>query len=267
MIPVTALSIRRLASALAVAAGATFAAAAPAQAPPVAAPLTAEASSIKKALEQKFQGANIGSISKSPYFGLYEVLFDDQLVYTDAKVSYVLVGSVFDANTKKNMTEARLRQLNRIAFDGLPLNLAFKRVKGDGQRKLAIFSDADCPYCAKLEEELKSIDNVTIYTFLFPIDQLHPDSARKSRIIWCAPDRANAWDEFFAKRVLPGNNGDCDNPLAATNALGSKLKVVATPTLVFADGSIVPGALPASRLESEIREREAEASRLAAAKK
>jgi thiol:disulfide interchange protein DsbC len=267
MIPVTALSIRRRAIALAVAAGATFAVTAAAQAQPAAAPLTAEATTVKKALEQKFQGAHIGSVSKSPYFGLYEVLFDEQLVYTDAKVSYVMVGSVFDANSKKNMTEAKLRQLKRIAFDSLPLNLAFKRVKGDGQRKLAIFSDADCPYCAKLEDELKSIDNETIYTFLFPIDQLHPDAARKSRIIWCAPDTAKAWDEFFTKHVLPANNGDCDNPLVATSALGSKLKVVATPTLVFADGSIVPGALPAARLESEMKDRAAEPAKADAAKK
>jgi len=260
MIPVTALSIRRLAFALAVAAGATFAAAAIAQTPSTG-PVSVEAASVRKLLEQKFQGAFIGSVGKSPYFGLYEVLFDEQLIYTDAKVSYVMVGSVFDANTKKNLTEAKLRSLNRIAFDSLPLNLAFKRVKGDGQRKLAIFSDADCPYCAKLEDELKSIDNVTIYTFLFPIDQLHPDAARKSRIIWCAPDQAKAWDEFFTKHALPANNGDCDNPLAATSALGSKLKVVATPTLVFADGSIVPGALPAARLESELKDRTAEAAK------
>ena len=266
MIPFNAPSIRGLVSALALATGAMFAVTVAAQAPQ-AAPLTAEASSVKKLIEQKFQGVNVGSVSKSPYFGLYEVLFDEQLVYTDAKVSYVMVGSVFDANTKKNLTEAKLRALNRIAFDSLPLNLAFKRVKGDGQRRLAIFSDADCPYCAKLEDELKSVDNVTIYTFLFPIDQLHPDSARKSRIIWCAPDQVKAWDEFFAKHVLPANNGDCENPLAATSALGSKLKVVATPTLVFADGSIVPGALPAARLEIEMKDRVAEAAKPEAAKK
>ena len=87
-----------------------------------------------------------------------------------------------------------------------------------------MFSDADCPFCAKLENELKSVDNVTIYTFLFPIDQLHPDSARKSRIIWCSPDRVKAWDAFFASGTLPDNKGDCDNPIAKTDALGQKLR-------------------------------------------
>ena len=221
---------------------------------------------IKKLLEQRFEGVSIGNISKTPYFGLYEVQFDEQIVYTDAKVTYVIVGSIYDAATKKNLTEARQREYSRVAFDSLPLELAFKRVKGNGARKLAIFSDPDCPYCARLEKELKGIDNVTIYTFLYPIDQLHPDAARKSKMIWCAPDKVKAWDEFFESGALPNNNGDCDNPVAATNALGQKLRVTATPTLVFADGSVVPGALPAQRLEAEIVQGEAEAKRLATKK-
>jgi thiol:disulfide interchange protein DsbC len=226
-----------------------------------------EAAALKKALEQKFPGARIGSITRSPFFGLFEVQFDDQLIYTDAKAKYVLVGSVFDTESKTNLTEARQRKLNRVDIASLPLDLAFKRVKGNGQRKLIVFSDADCPYCAKLEQELKSVDNVTIYTFLFPIDALHPDSARKSRIIWCSADREKAWNEFFASGALPGNSGDCDTPVEKTHALGEKLRVNATPTLVFADGSIVPGALPAQQLESEMKSAEAEMKKQATAAK
>jgi thiol:disulfide interchange protein DsbC len=224
-----------------------------------------EAAALKKTLEQKFPGARISAITRSPYFGLFEIQFDDQLIYTDAKAKYVLLGSVFDTETRANLTEARLRKLNRVDIANLPLDLAFKRVKGNGQRKLIVFSDADCPYCARLEQELKGIDNVTIYTFLYPIDSLHPDSARKSRMIWCAPDRQKAWDEFFASGALPNNNGDCDTPVEKTHALGEKLRVSATPTLVFADGSIVPGALPVQQLESEMKSAEAETKKPAAA--
>ncbi len=146
------------------------------------------------------------------------------MIYTDAKVSYVVVGSIFDADTKQNLTDARLRQLNRVAWDQLPLDLAIKKVKGNGARKLAIFSDADCPYCKRLESEMKTLDNVTIYTFLFPIAQLHPDAARKSAMIWCAPDRSKAWDEWFASGKLPNNKGDCATPIAKTAQLGQKYR-------------------------------------------
>jgi thiol:disulfide interchange protein DsbC len=211
------------------------------------------AAAVKKLLEAKFPGAAVSNVAKSPYFGLYEAQFDDRVVYTDAKVTYVVVGAIYDANSKKNLTEARQRELNRVAFDSLPLDLAFKRVKGNGTRKLVIFADADCPFCKRLEGDIKKLDDVTIYTFLFPLDQLHPDASRKSAIIWCAPDRAKAWDEFF-------DSGK------ETALLGEKLHVAATPTLVFADGSVVPGAIPLAQLEKEIDKGEAEAKKLAAKK-
>ena len=237
-----------------------------AKAPADAAP-AAEAAAVKKLLEQKFPGATVSNVSKSGYFGLYEAQFDGQLVYTDAKVAYVMVGAIYDTTTKQNLTEDRLRKLNRIAWDSLPLELALKKVKGNGTRKLAVFSDADCPFCKRFENELKGVDDVTVYTFLFPIDQLHPDAARKSKQIWCAPDRQKAWDEFFDAGKLPDNKGDCETPIAATQALGQKLRINATPTLVFADGSIIPGALPKDRLEAELSKAAAEAKQTVAAPK
>jgi thiol:disulfide interchange protein DsbC len=227
---------------------------------------TADAAAVKKLVEERFPGVQIRHIAKAPFLGLYEAMFDDQMVYVDPKAAYIFVGNVYDTKTKTNLTERKARELNRIAWNELPLNLAIRKVKGNGSRRLAVFSDADCPFCQRLEETLKGIDDVTIYTFLYPIDQLHPDAARKSKVIWCAPDKAKAWDEFFVSGKLPDNKGECDNPIAATQALGQKLRVTATPTLVFADGSIVPGALPAQGLEAELVRAEAEAKKLAAAK-
>ena len=185
MTSIAAFPLRRLVSIVAVVAGASLAGASFGQAAPETpagpAPRTSEAAAVKKLLEQKFEGVSIGHISKSKYFGLYEVQFDEQIVYTDAKVTHVFVGNIYDTTTKKNLTEAKQREYSRVAFDSLPLELAFKKVKGTGQRKLAVFSDPDCPYCGRLEQELKGIDNVTIYTFLYPIDQLHPDAARARR--------------------------------------------------------------------------------------
>jgi thiol:disulfide interchange protein DsbC len=226
-----------------------------------------EAATGKKLLEAKFPGAPISHVSKSPYFGLYEAQFDDRMIYTDAKVTYVLVGSVYDTESRTNLTDRRLRELNRVAWDTLPLELALKKVKGDGSRKLAVFADADCPFCKRLETELKGVDNVTIYTFLFPIDSLHPEAARKSAQIWCAPDRQKAWDDWFDSGKLPDNKGDCATPIAQTARLGEKYRVNATPTLVFADGSVVPGALPLSELEAEMKQAEVAMKKSAAPKK
>ena len=240
---------------------------APAAAATSATPASPEIAAIRKSLEAKFPGADIKHVAKTDYLGLYEVMLDDTLVYTDAKVGYIFVGAMYDTATKQNLTDARSRRLNRVAIDKLPYDLAFKRVKGDGSRKLVLFSDADCPFCHRLENEIKGLDNVTIYTFLFPIDQLHPDAARKSKQIWCAPDKVKAWDEFFASGKVPDNKGDCGDPVAKTQALGNSLKINATPTLIFADGTMVPGALPLPQIEKEVASAEAEVKKMAAAPK
>jgi thiol:disulfide interchange protein DsbC len=236
-----------------------------AQTPKLPAP-TPDAIAVRKLLEERFPGGQVKYIAKSPYFGLYEAMFDDTMMYVDPKVNYVFVGHIYEAKTRTNLTEKKARELNRVAWNELPLNLAIKKVKGDGSRRLAVFSDADCPFCARLEETLKDVTNVTIYTFLYPIDQLHPDAARKSRLIWCAPDKVQAWDDFFASGTLPDNPGNCENPVAATATLGQKLRVSATPTLVFSDGSVVPGALPKENLEAELNRAETDAKKVAQGK-
>jgi len=253
-----------LAGALALGAAYAQPAPAPAAAAAPSSQGTGEAAKVKKALEQKFQGATVSNVTRTPYFGLYEAMIEDKMVYTDPTARYVILGSVYDTVSKTNLTEARMRKLNRVALDKLPMDLAFKRVKGDGSRKLIIFSDADCPFCHRLEDEMKGVDNVTIYTFLFPIDQLHPDSAGKSKKIWCAADKQKAWDEFFATGAVPDNAGDCGDPVEQTQALGASLRISATPTLVFEDGSLVPGALPAAQIEQELASAAAEAKKLAA---
>jgi len=229
-------------------------------------PMTPEAEAVRKLVEQRVPGMEVRGITRTDIAGgLYEVLVDDRIVYVDPKVNYLFMGSIYDLSSKQNLTDDRYRKLNRVAFDSLPFEQSFKRVRGDGSRRVAMFSDADCPFCARIEKELGGMTNVTIYTFPFPIDSLHPASAQKSRQLWCAADRGKAWDDWFSSQKLPDNKGDCANPVAANQALGEKLHITATPTLVFADGSVVPGALPLAQLEQMLAKAESEA-RLSAVK-
>ncbi|MHB1145134.1 MAG: DsbC family protein [Thiobacillus sp.] len=204
---------------------------------------------IRKALTQQFPGAQISSVTKTPYSGLFEVYLDGQLIYVDAKAQYVFTGDVIDLKNRSNLTQARLNKLQAIKWDTLPLDNALKSVKGKGERKLVVFSDVDCPYCRKFEAELAKVDNITVYTFLYPIEGLHPKAVQTSKQVWCAPDRNKAWEEYITKNVVPNNDGMCANPVDATIALGSKLKVSGTPTIFFANGQRVPGMVPAAQLE------------------
>jgi len=209
----------------------------------------ADEAAIKKNMKARFPDATVKSVTKTPYAGLYEVFMEGQIVYTDEKADYLILGNVIDTKKQRNLTEERVAKLTQIKFDSLPLDSAIKVVKGNGKRKIAVFSDPDCPFCKKFENELKSVTDITIYTFLFPIDSLHSGATEKAKAIWCAPDRAKAWEEWIIQGVAPKNSGSCENPVAKVAALAKSLGVSGTPTVFFANGRRVPGAIPAAQVE------------------
>jgi thiol:disulfide interchange protein DsbC len=205
---------------------------------------------IRKAISAKYPGTDISVVSKTPYGGLYEVVIDGELIYVTADGKYLFVGNVVDTATKRNLTAARMAKLQEVKWDSLPFSQAIKFVKGDGSRKLAVFSDPDCPYCRRFETELTKVDNVTIYTFLTPMQNLHPAAVNIAKQIWCEKDRANAWHDYMLKGEKPKAAAACDNPVDENVALSNRLKVSGTPTLIFENGQRVPGMVPADKLET-----------------
>lgn len=209
----------------------------------------ADEAAIKQRVQAGFPGAEIQSITKTPYAGLYEIVMGERVFYSDEKGDYFFIGGLFDTKTQRNLTEERVQKLTAVKFDSLPLDSAIKIVKGNGKRKLAVFTDPDCPYCKKFEQDMLKVTDVTIYVLLYPIAELHPDAANKSKAIWCASDRVKAWNDWMQKGTLPKNKGTCDTPVAKLGEVGKKLRVFGTPTLIFADGRRVPGAIPATEIE------------------
>jgi thiol:disulfide interchange protein DsbC len=213
-------------------------------------PALADEASVRKALEAKL-GTKISSITKSPYLGLYEVYAEGQIVYTDEKQTVIIAGTLIDGKTMKNHTAERMQKLMAIKFSDLPLDYAVKQVRGDGKRLLATFEDPNCGYCKKLARDIAKLDNVTIYTFLLPI--LSPDSQEKSNQIWCAADKAKAWNDWMIDGRAPTGKGDCDTTaVQKTVELGRRLNINGTPTLFFADGERVPGAVPIAQIEQKL---------------
>jgi len=205
---------------------------------------------IRKILQTKFPDAQSLAISKIAAGNLYEVVVENEFVfYTDDKVNFILNGNLFDGKTQRNLTEAKMRELQKAQFDKLPFDSAIKVVKGNGKRVVAVFSDVDCPFCRRLEDELAKVTDVTIYTFLYPIDSLHPNAAQKSKAVWCSPDRAKAWNDLINKGIEPKNPGTCETPLPKILELGARMGIRGTPALFFADGRRVPGLAPAEQLE------------------
>ena len=215
----------------------------------------ADEASLKKKIEEAYPKFKVESIVKTPYAGLYEVFMGGQIVYTDEKLTFLIAeGHLVDPKTRKDITGERLEELTKIDFNSLPLDKAIKVVKGNGSRKIAVFSDVDCPYCKRLERnELSHITDVTIYTFLYPLEQLHPDAAEKSKLIWCAANREQAWNDWILHDKLPKSAGNCDVPLEDIGELARKVGVASTPTLIFSDGKRMMGAQPYKAIEEAMR--------------
>lgn len=215
----------------------------------------ADEASVKKAVEAAYPKFQVQSVVKTPYAGLYEVFMGGQIIYTDEKLTFLIAeGRLVDPKTKKDVTGERLEELTKIDFSSLPLDQAIKVVKGNGSRKLVVFSDVDCPYCKQLErKELSNITDVTVYTFLYPIDQLHPDAANKSKSIWCASNRAKAWNDWILNNQLPPSATNCDVPLERVGELARKIGVTSTPTLIFSDGKRMMGAQPYKEIEKYLQ--------------
>lgn len=211
------------------------------------------AARIMKTLQTRLPKISIEKVQPSQWPWLYEVITDGEMFYTDETGNYLFYGKVMDTRTREDLTGKRWNELMAVDFNTLPLNLAFKLVKGDGSRKIAVFADPDCPFCVRFERSLQDVTNVTVYTFLYPLESLHPDAMEKSKRIWCAKDRQSTWAAWMTnKKELPAAASTCNTDALSTLAkLGEKLKVVGTPTLIFEDGHRVPGALDKEQLEAE----------------
>lgn len=198
----------------------------------------------------------VEEIRATPIKGLYEVRVAQHLLYVDERGEFALLeANLVDLKNKRNLTQERQDELARVDFSkDLPLDKAIKQVYGNGKRVLAIFEDPNCSYCRRMRSTLASINNLTLYTFPYPI--LSGNSYTKSQKAWCADDPAKAWGDMMSTGKTPDNDGKCETPLDEFVALGRKLQVTGTPTLFFPDGKRVPGAIPAERLEQLLAEQD-----------
>lgn len=215
----------------------------------------ADEAAIRSAVQAKFPGASIQSVKPVPGLGLYELVIDGEIYYSDAKFEFLVDGNVVETKTMKSLTAARKQEveqeeMRRLAFpfQDLPFHLAFQKINGTGSRKVAYFADPNCGFCRRFETEtLPRVRDVTVYFFMYPI--IRAESVPLTKAIWCSPDRAKAWDDYVVRGISPKNPQTCDDPVDQLLAFGQSKRIRGTPTMFFADGTRVPGALRLEQME------------------
>jgi len=213
----------------------------------------ADEAAVRKMIQHKLRGAGqIESVQKAPWAGLFEVVVrgadGPQIYYVDADARVIIVGQVIEAASGRSLTEERERQLSAIRWDQLPWPWAITSRRGNGRRKIAIFSDPNCPYCKRLEEDLAKLDDITVH--IFPYAIIKPDSVRQAQAVWCSKDRVKAWNELMFRRVEPRAPTDCDNPVEKLIEFGRGIGARSTPTWFLENGERHSGALPLEKVRA-----------------
>ena len=208
----------------------------------------AEEVRVKQAVQAKFPKMPVDTVTRMPFAGLFEVVMGSEVVYTDSKAEFMMGGTLYDI---RNMPARNITQdtTQKIVSKSLTAShdSAVKVVRGNGKRVLYTFEDPNCGYCKALYKELAKVTDVTVYTFLLPI--LSPDSADKSRAIWCSRDRAKAWDQVMTKGTMTESTKNCDNPLAKNSEMAQRLNIHGTPAIYLASGQQLGGYVPAQQIE------------------
>lgn len=213
---------------------------------------SAQEATIRKNLAERLPNLpKIDEVAKTPMEGLYEVRINQtEIFYTDAGGNFIIQGNLVDTKARVDLTEQRVDKLTAIDFKDLPLKDAFTIVRGNGKRKVAIFEDPNCGYCKRFERDLAKIDNITVHVFLYPI--LSQDSADKSRNIWCAKDKGKAFLDWMVQDITPPA-ATCDPSALVRNVeFGKRMRITGTPTVIFANGTRVPGAISMDRFEKHL---------------
>ena len=211
----------------------------------------ANVDTVKSNLSKQHPKLNIENIQSTDIKGIYSGSMDGQVVYLGEDAQHILVGSMYRLSDQKNLTQDLVLKQNSINWKKLPLQDAVKSVRGNGKRQIAIFSDPNCPYCKQLEAELSKLNDVTIYTFIYPIKT---QSIAVSKQVFCEKDPALAWSNLISKGIQPSSKKTCANPVERNLSLGKSLGLTGTPAIIFSNGFKVMGSHPAQEIEQMWKE-------------
>jgi len=211
----------------------------------------AEEARLRAALQAKLPKVPIDSIARTPFPGIYEVVTGGEIVYTDARGEFMMGGTLYDLRgaQPRNITQDTQQKIAAKVITSSH-DSAIKMVRGNGRRVIYTFEDPNCGYCKELYKELGKMTDITVYTFLLPI--LSPDSADKSRAIWCSRDRARAWEQIMTKGALTEAGKPCEAPLQKNAQIAQRLNIRGTPAIYLASGQQIGGFVPAQQIEQAL---------------
>ncbi|WP_246480530.1 DsbC family protein [Motiliproteus sediminis] len=211
---------------------------------------------IRSRLEAINPQIQVMSVKDSPIEGVMEVaLSSGETLFTSKDGEYFLLGQLYQAkgNGFVNLSEQRKKGFRAESLKALnPEDMVIFSPAGEVKATVYAFTDVDCGYCRKLHSEMADYNKagIEIRYLAFPRAGVGSGAYNKMVSVWCADDRQQAMTQTKAGQAIAAK--ECVNPVAAQYQLGQEFGVNGTPALVFEDGSLMPGYVPADRLAAFI---------------
>ncbi|GAA0399374.1 bifunctional protein-disulfide isomerase/oxidoreductase DsbC [Cocleimonas flava] len=205
---------------------------------------------LKQKLKTRFK-SEPSSIKESLLPNVFEVMYGTEVIYVSSDGKYFLAGDMINLDTRENLSEVAKQSVRKDIIDrqdNKPVTFKAKNEK----HVLKVFTDIDCPYCAKLHREVPELNakGITVEYLMFPRAGIGSGSFKKAVSMWCADDQLQAMTD--AKERKPIAEKTCDNPIEAQYTLGQEVGVTGTPALVTESGRLIPGYMPADRLAAAL---------------
>lgn len=190
----------------------------------------------------------------SPIKGLWELSIEANnkkgIAYVDFTKKHFVSGSIISIKEKKNLTQERFEDLNRVDVSQIPLADAIIVGNKNAKHKVIVFTDPDCSFCKKLHTEIKKVvserKDIAFYNKMYPL-KIHPEAYEKSKAIVCEKS-LELLENAFDKKTMP--KPKCETTAIDENVkLAEKLGISGTPAIIMADGRLISGFRDAKTLK------------------
>lgn len=202
-------------------------------------------------LQAALGGATPDSINPSSMPGLYEVVFGSQVLYLSEDGRFTIQGDIIDLNAGKNLTAAKRDQLRVKAVDDLgEENMVVFAPDKEAKHTITVFTDIDCPYCRRMHQEIKTLNQsgIKVRYLLYPRAGIGSESYDKSVAVWCSADPQDALTRAKQGEDIGSESKSCPNPVQTHFDLGQQVGIRGTPSIILESGEMIPGYVPAPRL-------------------
>jgi len=207
---------------------------------------------IEKTIAKNFDGATADSISPSPVKGIYQAVFGTNVLYFSADGKHMFSGNLVDTATKANLTDKARGKLVLKALKQIPKDEMLIIGPKKPKHWVAVFTDVDCPYCAKFHKEVPELNKagIEVRYLLYPRSGTESRAFKTMTSVWCSDDRAAAITAAKAGKPIPEKT--CETPILKHMALAEEVGLRGTPLIVTDSGEVIPGYVPAKKLEALI---------------